>query len=119
MSNTSSSAEWPPWAQAGLFFALAFGGIQSISAVLQGGVTLPALVSACIAALTGAGIIYSYEWRRQAGLLDDLTEDDSGGDDPPGEQRQDDSPDDSASSAVATEEKSTEAATTSTDSRSL
>jgi len=110
MSNTSSSAEWPPWAQAGLFFALAFGGIQSISAVLQGGVTLPALVSACIAALTGAGIIYSYEWRRQAGLLDDLTEDDSGGDDPP---------DDSASSDVATEEKSTEAAPTSTDSRSL
>lgn len=69
MSDATSSDEWSPWAQAALFFALAFLGIQGASAVLQGTITWPALVSAMIAALTGAGIVYSYEWRRQAGVL--------------------------------------------------
>jgi len=70
MSDVNASSEWPAWTQAGLFFALAFGGIQSVAAVLQGTVTLSALVSAVIAALTGAGIVYRYEWRRQAGVFD-------------------------------------------------
>lgn len=70
MSNANASSEWPAWVQAGLFFVLAFGGIQGVSAMLQGTITLPALVSALIAALTGAGIVYSYEWRRQAGVFD-------------------------------------------------
>ncbi len=70
MSDANASSEWPAWMQAGLFFTLAFGGIQSVAAVLQGTITLSALVSAVIAALTGAGIVYSYEWRRQAGVFD-------------------------------------------------
>ncbi|MFO8231375.1 MAG: hypothetical protein R6U20_01785 [Longimonas sp.] len=70
MSDSLSSDAWPPWGHAGLFFALAFGGIQGVSAILQGTITLPALVSAIIAALTGAGIVYSYERRRQAGVFD-------------------------------------------------
>lgn len=70
MSDTNASSEWPAWMQAGLFFVLAFGGIQGVSAMLQSTITLPALVSAIIAALTGAGIVYSYESRRQAGVFD-------------------------------------------------
>jgi stringent starvation protein B len=67
MSEAAAPNEWPPWTQAGLFFVLAFGGIQGVSAVLQNAITLPALVSATIAALTGAGIVYGYESKRQAG----------------------------------------------------
>lgn len=70
MSDVNASSEWPAWMQAGLFFALAFVGIQSVATVLQGTITLSALVSTVIAALTGAGIVYSYEWRRQAGVFD-------------------------------------------------
>lgn len=70
MSDSNTASDWPAWAQALLFFVVAFGGIQGVSAVLQGTITVPALVSAAIAGLTGAGIVYSYEWRRQAGTLD-------------------------------------------------
>lgn len=70
MSDSKTASDWPAWAQALFFFVVAFGGIQGVSAVLQGTITVPALVSAAIAGLTGAGIVYSYEWRRQAGTFD-------------------------------------------------
>lgn len=80
--------------QAGVFFLLAFGGIQGIAALLQGGVTLPALVSAGVAALTGAGIVYSYEWRRQAGVFEQRVSDEEHSD----SDEQSDPSDDPASS---------------------
>lgn len=110
MSDTSS-AEWPPWMQAGLFFLLAFGGIQGISALLQGGVTLPALVSAGVAAVTGAGIVYSYEWRRQAGVFEQRSSDENGRD----RDERSDTSDDDASSPSTDNDAGAEAAPNSTE----
>ncbi|MES3628576.1 MAG: hypothetical protein PPP56_00250 [Longimonas sp.] len=70
MPNTDHDSDAHPLAQAALFFALGFVVIQGAALLLQGTLTLPAAVTAAIAALTGAGIVYSYECKRQAGFFE-------------------------------------------------